>query len=109
MAGERLPTPLWRSTLALGFVSGVLDSTLPTAHCNSNYDWGIDAYSARFGGSMVRFGSSARIAMSNLYSQAVAACIRSGRGRYVVVACRPCFMAPAPLLARYRRRDARWQ
>ena len=34
------------------------------------YDWGVLAYAVGFGGSMIWFGSSAGIALSNMYPEA---------------------------------------
>ena len=34
------------------------------------YDWGMLAYAVGFGGSMIWFGSSAGVALSNMYPQA---------------------------------------
>jgi hypothetical protein len=34
------------------------------------YDWGVLAYAVGFGGSMIWFGSSAGVALSNMYPQA---------------------------------------
>jgi hypothetical protein len=44
------------------------------------YDWGGLAYTVGFGGSMIWFGSSAGVAITNMYPEArsVAAWLRSG-------------------------------
>ena len=44
------------------------------------YDWGFVAYAVGFGGSMIWFGSSAGVALSNMYPQArsVGAWIKGG-------------------------------
>ncbi|MHC2334927.1 SLC13 family permease [Bradyrhizobium sp. USDA 4454] len=72
MAVEKLPTASWQTALGLGFVSAVFDNIPLTALAlkQGGYDWGFLAYAVGFGGSMVWFGSSAGVAMSNLYPEA---------------------------------------
>lgn len=72
MPVETLPPPSWHTTLGLGFVSAVFDNIPLTALAlqQGGYDWGLLAYSVGFGGSMIWFGSSAGVAMSNLYPEA---------------------------------------
>jgi Na+/H+ antiporter NhaD/arsenite permease-like protein len=72
MPVDRLPHPSWHSALALGFVSAVFDNIPLTklALEQGGYDWGVLAYAVGFGGSMVWFGSSAGVAVSNLFPQA---------------------------------------
>lgn len=67
-----LPDPSWQSTLALGFVSAIFDNIPLTklALSQGGYDWGALAYAVGFGGSMVWFGSSAGVALSNIYPEA---------------------------------------
>jgi Na+/H+ antiporter NhaD/arsenite permease-like protein len=67
-----LPAPSWHSALGLGFVSAVFDNIPLTklALEQGGYDWGMLAYAAGFGGSMIWFGSSAGVAISNLYPEA---------------------------------------
>jgi Na+/H+ antiporter NhaD/arsenite permease-like protein len=71
MPVERLPVPSWQSTLGLGFLSAVFDNIPLTALAlrQGGYDWGLLAYAVGFGGSMVWFGSSAGVALSNLYPE----------------------------------------
>ncbi len=47
------------------------------------YDWGFLVYSVGFGGSMIWFGSSAGVALSNMYPEArsVGQWLRHGRPR----------------------------
>ena len=82
MPVESLPQPSWPSTLGLGFVSAVFDNIPLTklALEQGGYDWGLLAYAVGFGGSMVWFGSSAGVALSNQYTQArsVVAWLRYG-------------------------------
>jgi len=72
MPVSALPAASWRSTMALGFVSAVFDNIPLTklALTQGGYDWGALAYSVGFGGSMIWFGSSAGVAISNLYPEA---------------------------------------
>jgi Na+/H+ antiporter NhaD/arsenite permease-like protein len=56
----------------LGFVSSVFDNIPLTALAlkQGGYDWGMLAYTVGFGGSMIWFGSSAGVALSNMYPEA---------------------------------------
>jgi len=56
----------------LGFLSGVFDNIPLTALAlkQGGYDWGLVAYAVGFGGSMIWFGSSAGVALSNLFPEA---------------------------------------
>lgn len=67
-----LPAASWQTTFGLGFVSAVFDNIPLTALAlkQGGYDWGILAFAVGFGGSMVWFGSSAGVAISNMYPQA---------------------------------------
>jgi Na+/H+ antiporter NhaD/arsenite permease-like protein len=72
MPVEKLPPASWQSTLSLGFISAVFDNIPLTALAlkQGGYDWGLLAYAVGFGGSMIWFGSSAGVAMSNMYPEA---------------------------------------
>jgi Na+/H+ antiporter NhaD/arsenite permease-like protein len=72
MPVEKLPPASWQTTLGLGFVSAVFDNIPLTALAlkQGGYDWGMLAYAVGFGGSMIWFGSSAGVAMSNMYPEA---------------------------------------
>ncbi len=72
MPVEQLPVASWQTTLGLGFISAVFDNIPLTALAlkQGDYDWGMLAYAVGFGGSMVWFGSSAGVAMSNMYPEA---------------------------------------
>jgi Na+/H+ antiporter NhaD/arsenite permease-like protein len=72
MPVERLPAASWPSALALGFVSAVFDNIPLTALAlkQGGYDWGFLAYAVGFGGSMIWFGSSAGVALSNMFPEA---------------------------------------
>jgi hypothetical protein len=72
MPVEALPDPSWETTFSLGFISSVFDNIPLTALAleQGGYDWGVLAYAVGFGGSMVWFGSSAGVAVSNLFPNA---------------------------------------
>ncbi|MFQ3457881.1 citrate transporter [Bradyrhizobium sp. UFLA01-814] len=72
MPVEKLPAASWQTALGLGFVSAVFDNIPLTALAlkQGGYDWGFLAYAVGFGGSMVWFGSSAGVAVSNMYPEA---------------------------------------
>jgi hypothetical protein len=82
MPVERLPVASWTTTFGLGFVSAVFDNIPLTklALEQGGYDWGMLAYAVGFGGSMIWFGSSAGVAITNLYPEArsVGAWLRGG-------------------------------
>ncbi len=72
MPVERLPIASWHTAFGLGFLSSVFDNIPLTALAikQGGYDWGMLAYSVGFGGSMIWFGSSAGVALSNMYPEA---------------------------------------
>jgi Na+/H+ antiporter NhaD/arsenite permease-like protein len=72
MPVEKLPAPSWQTAFGLGFVSSVFDNIPLTALAikQDGYDWGFLAYAVGFGGSMIWFGSSAGVALSNMYPEA---------------------------------------
>ncbi|MGH6784123.1 MAG: hypothetical protein ACREBP_05800, partial [Sphingomicrobium sp.] len=72
MPVEQLPLASWQTALGLGFLSSVFDNIPLTALAlkQDGYDWGMLAYAVGFGGSMIWFGSSAGVALSNMYPQA---------------------------------------
>ena len=72
MPVEELPGASWQTTFGLGFVSAVFDNIPLTALAlkQGGYDWGYLAYAVGFGGSMIWFGSSAGVALSNQYPEA---------------------------------------
>ena len=72
MPVEKLPPASWQSTLSLGFISAVFDNIPLTALAlrQGGYDWGMLAYAVGYGGSMIWFGSSAGVAISNMYPEA---------------------------------------
>lgn len=88
MPVDQLPKPTWLTTLGLGFVSSVFDNIPLTALAikQGGYDWGMLAYAAGFGGSMVWFGSSSGIALSNMYPEIRSTSLWLKQGWHVIVA-----------------------
>ncbi len=82
MPVDKLPPPSWPVAFGLGFVSAVFDNIPLTALAirQDGFDWGFLAYAVGFGGSMIWFGSSAGVALSNMYPQAksVGAWVKGG-------------------------------
>lgn len=82
MPVESLPAASWKTAFGLGFVSAVFDNIPLTALAlkQGGYDWGMLAYAVGFGGSMIWFGSSAGVALSNQFpeSRSVVAWVRHG-------------------------------
>lgn len=72
MPVEKLPAASWQTAFGLGFVSSVFDNIPLTALAlkQGGYDWGMLAFAVGFGGSMIWFGSSAGVAVSNLFPEA---------------------------------------
>lgn len=72
MPVQALPPASWQTSFGLGFISSVFDNIPLTALAlkQGGFDWGILAFAVGFGGSMVWFGSSAGVAVSNLYPEA---------------------------------------
>jgi Na+/H+ antiporter NhaD/arsenite permease-like protein len=72
MPVEELPGASWQTAFGLGFLSAVFDNIPLTALAlnQGGYDWGYLAYTVGFGGSMIWFGSSAGVALSNMYPEA---------------------------------------
>lgn len=71
MPVESLPGASVWSVLALGFLSAVFDNIPLTKLMldQGGYDWGFVAYAVGYGGSMLWFGSSAGVALTNLFPQ----------------------------------------
>lgn len=71
MPVEELPLPSWQSAFSLGFISAVFDNIPLTklALDQGGYDWGMLAYAVGFGGSMIWFGSSAGVAITNKFPE----------------------------------------
>jgi Na+/H+ antiporter NhaD/arsenite permease-like protein len=88
MPVEKLPTASWQTSLGLGFLSAVFDNIPLTALAlkQGGYDWGYLAYTVGFGGSMIWFGSSAGVALSNLYPEAKSVGLWLRHGWHVALA-----------------------
>lgn len=88
MPVDELPPASWITTFALGFISAVFDNIPLTKLClvQGGYDWGILAYAVGFGGSMLWFGSSAGVALSNMYPESRSAVRWVRHGWHVVLA-----------------------
>jgi Na+/H+ antiporter NhaD/arsenite permease-like protein len=88
MPVDQLPTASLLSALGLGFVSAVFDNIPLTelALKQGGYDWGFLAYAVGFGGSMLWFGSSAGVALSNNFPEAKSAWLWIKHGWHVAVA-----------------------
>jgi hypothetical protein len=88
MPVDKLPTPSWQTSLGLGFVSAVFDNIPLTALAlkQGGYDWGMLAYAVGFGGTMTWFGSSAGVALANMYPEAKSVGLWLRHGWFVVLA-----------------------
>jgi Na+/H+ antiporter NhaD/arsenite permease-like protein len=88
MPVEKLPAASWETALGLGFVSAVFDNIPLTALAlkQGGYDWGFLAYAVGFGGSMIWFGSSAGVALANLYPEAKSVGLWLRHGWHVAIA-----------------------
>ncbi|MPM14735.1 hypothetical protein SDC9_61099 [bioreactor metagenome] len=71
MPVDTLPEAHWSTAFILGFISAVFDNIPLTKLCldQGHYDWGMLAYAVGFGGSMIWFGSSAGVALTNKFPQ----------------------------------------
>jgi Na+/H+ antiporter NhaD/arsenite permease-like protein len=88
MPVEELPVASWQTALGLGFLSAVFDNIPLTALAlkQGGYDWGYLAYTVGFGGSMIWFGSSAGVALSNMYPEAKSVGLWLRHGWHIAVA-----------------------
>lgn len=71
MPVKALPDPSWQSAFGLGLLSSVFDNIPLTVLAleQGGYDWPLLAYAVGFGGSMLWFGSSAGVALTNDYPE----------------------------------------
>jgi Na+/H+ antiporter NhaD/arsenite permease-like protein len=88
MPVEKLPPASWQATFSLGFISAVFDNIPLTALAlkQGGYDWGMLAYAVGYGGSMIWFGSSAGVAISNLFPEAKSVGLWIRHGWHVALA-----------------------
>ena len=100
MPVEKLPPASWQSSLALGFISSVFDNIPLTALAlkQGGYDWGILAFAVGFGGSMIWFGSSAGVALSNMFPQAKSVGLWLKHGWHIAIAYVVGFLVMLALL-----------
>ena len=70
-AAKGLPDPSWQTAFGLGALSSVFDNIPLTALAlrQGGYDWAPLSFAVGFGGSMVWFGSSAGVALTNMYPE----------------------------------------
>lgn len=77
-----LPSPSWQTAFGLGLLSSVFDNIPLTvlALKQGGYDWALLSFAVGFGGSMVWFGSSAGVALTNDFPEgrSVIAWLRQG-------------------------------
>jgi Na+/H+ antiporter NhaD/arsenite permease-like protein len=66
-----LPPPSWQTAFGLGLLSSIFDNIPLTALAlrQGGYDWALLAFAVGFGGSMAWFGSSAGVALTNVYRE----------------------------------------
>ena len=71
MPVETLPAPSWQSTFVIGIVAAAFDNIPLTALAlqQGGYDWALLAYVVGLGGSSLWFGSSAGVALTNLFPE----------------------------------------
>ena len=88
MPVEELPDASWITALSLGFLSAVFDNIPLTKLCldQGHYDWGMLAYSVGFGGSMIWFGSSAGVAITNKFPESRNVLLWVKNGWHIAVA-----------------------
>jgi Na+/H+ antiporter NhaD/arsenite permease-like protein len=109
MPVEKLPPASWQTALGLGFISAVFDNIPLTALAlkQGGYDWGFLAYAVGFGGSMIWFGSSAGVALSNMYPEAKSVGRWLRHGWHVAIAYVIGFFVMLAVLGWHADRDHR--
>jgi len=87
MPVDTLPAASWQTAFGLGWVSAVFDNIPLTklALDQGGYDWGMLAFTVGFGGSIMWFGSSAGVALSNIFPEARSVVDWVKRGWFVPV------------------------
>jgi len=100
MPVEKLPPAAWQTTFSLGFISAVFDNIPLTALAlkQGGYDWGMLAFAVGYGGSMIWFGSSAGVAIANLYPEARSVGLWLRHGWHVALAYVAGFMVMLALV-----------
>lgn len=87
MPVDSLPAASWETAFGLGAISAVFDNIPLTALAieQGGYDWGVLAYAVGFGGSMMWFGSSAGVALTNLFPEGKSALAWARHGWHVAL------------------------
>jgi Na+/H+ antiporter NhaD/arsenite permease-like protein len=100
MPVKALPLASWETTFGLGFISAVFDNIPLTALAlhQGGFDWGMLSYAVGFGGSMIWFGSSAGVAVANLFPEAKSAVAWLRAAWWIVVAYVVGFFAALALI-----------
>ena len=85
---KSLPAPSWETAFGLGLLSAVFDTIPLTALAiyQGGYDWGILAFTVGYGGSLIWFGSSAGVALSNMFPESINSIGWIKQGWHVAVA-----------------------
>jgi Na+/H+ antiporter NhaD/arsenite permease-like protein len=111
MPVEKLPLASWQAAMGLGFISAVFDNIPLTALAlkQGGYDWGFLAYAVGFGGSMIWFGSSAGVALSNMYPEAKSVGQWLRHGWHVAVAYVISFLVMVVLVGWHPHQPAKAQ
>ncbi len=88
MPVEELPKASWFTSFSLGFLSSVFDNIPLTKLCldEGHFDWGMLAYTVGFGGSMIWFGSSAGVAITNKFPEGRDVFLWLRKGWHIAVA-----------------------
>jgi Na+/H+ antiporter NhaD/arsenite permease-like protein len=88
MPVDHLPAASQITAFGLGFVSAIFDNIPLTelALTQGGYDWGVLAYAVGFGGSMLWFGSTAGVALTNNFPEARSVWLWVKHGWHVALA-----------------------
>jgi len=88
MPVEQLPDASWFTAFSLGILSAVFDNIPLTKLCldQGYYDWGMLAYTVGFGGSIVWFGSSAGVAITNKFPEGRDVILWFRKGWHIAIA-----------------------
>jgi Na+/H+ antiporter NhaD/arsenite permease-like protein len=106
-----LPDPSWQTAFGLGALSSIFDNIPLTALAlrQGGYDWALLSFAVGFGGSMVWFGSSAGVAITNLYPEARSIGAWLKQGWFVPIAYAFGFFSMLLLLGWNPKMDAAMQ
>jgi Na+/H+ antiporter NhaD/arsenite permease-like protein len=85
---KSLPEPSWQTAFGLGLLSAVFDNIPLTALAmyQGGYDWGMLAFTVGYGGSLIWFGSSAGVAITNMFPETKSSIAWIKQGWHVPVA-----------------------